>query len=353
MTKITTKRLLELDSLRGIAAVFVVLFHLTMHKPQGKYFLNLGLTGVELFFMISGFVILMTLEKVKSSKEFVVSRLIRLYPTYWTCVTITALFMVMHSHSISTNFLVMYFTNLTMFHNYFFQQHLDPAYWTMIIEMLFYIFMLAIYRQGHLNEIELIGMIVLLPLFIYGTMLSYQFPILNTRLVRFAGLVNFFPLFFSGILYYKLKYDSISIYRVIMLVCSFIVQITLFHTIEGRFGFITLSEYAIMLTLYNAVFLLYTFDKLNFIVNRVTVFFGNISYPLYLIHQYISLVFIFPFLIKYLNFWVACIIDVSIVVGIAYLINIFVEKPTMKYARQRWLKKPSNDLNTLEAVVTI
>ena len=44
----------ELDALRGIAALVVVLFHLTMEREQAKLGFELGVTGVDLFFIISG-----------------------------------------------------------------------------------------------------------------------------------------------------------------------------------------------------------------------------------------------------------------------------------------------------------
>lgn len=49
-----------------------------------------GYLGVELFFMISGFVILMTASN-NSLKRFFISRAVRLYPAFWVCCTITFL----------------------------------------------------------------------------------------------------------------------------------------------------------------------------------------------------------------------------------------------------------------------
>lgn len=89
MSKTVVKRDLVLDALRGIAAVLVVLFHLKMDTGNPDYGLHLGMTGVDLFFLISGFVIFMTLRKTSSSNDFVISRFIRLYPTYWACVSFT------------------------------------------------------------------------------------------------------------------------------------------------------------------------------------------------------------------------------------------------------------------------
>jgi peptidoglycan/LPS O-acetylase OafA/YrhL len=78
MSKPLPGRIQELDALRGLAAICVVLFHKTMGSPHSNMFLKLGVTGVDLFFMISGFVILMTLKKVKTSKQFIIGRISRL-----------------------------------------------------------------------------------------------------------------------------------------------------------------------------------------------------------------------------------------------------------------------------------
>src|SRR5258706_3339002 len=47
-----------------------------------------GFYAVQLFFIISGFVISLTLEKSNSWRDFAFSRLSRLYPAYWAAVTL-------------------------------------------------------------------------------------------------------------------------------------------------------------------------------------------------------------------------------------------------------------------------
>ena len=76
-------RLVELDALRGIAAVVVVLYHLTYWNDaagQAPFSVFWGHYGVELFFIISGFVIFMTLAQARDLRAFAVSRVARLYP---------------------------------------------------------------------------------------------------------------------------------------------------------------------------------------------------------------------------------------------------------------------------------
>lgn len=340
MPSIKSSRLLELDSLRGIAAVFVVLFHLTMDRFKGKSIFHLGLTGVELFFIISGFVIFMTIEKVTTSKEFIISRVSRLYPTYWFCVTVTMLSYILTKTAVAHNIIPFYLGNLTMFQSYLFINYLDGSYWTMTVEMVFYIYMLLLFASGYFRKTISISTILLIPLFIYGVWISYKFPGAGSKVFKFLGLVQFFPLFFSGILYYHLKFkERKNSYYILLLVC-FLVQISLFHTIPFRSSLITFQSYISMVLLYNAVFLLYIFGKLKFIVNPLTVFLGNISYPLYLIHQFVSLNVIMPLLLKYTSFWPAIIIDLIIVILIGYLINLFIEAPALRYSRSKWLKRP-------------
>ena len=84
-----SNRYQELDALRGIAAIMVVLFHFTMGRKEANLGFKLGTTGVDMFFIISGFVIFMSINKVKTSGEFIINRISRLYPTYWACVTFT------------------------------------------------------------------------------------------------------------------------------------------------------------------------------------------------------------------------------------------------------------------------
>lgn len=101
-------RLDRLDGLRGIAALAVVLYHYTVrwtepyHRetlyPFGTIFpdtfpflVGAGDFGVRLFFVTSGFVILLTLEKSSGLLEFAFRRIARLWPTMLVCATLSTL----------------------------------------------------------------------------------------------------------------------------------------------------------------------------------------------------------------------------------------------------------------------
>jgi len=85
---IKNNRIAFLDGLRGLAILGVLIFHaygsFPQHLPSGDRFvvvpIRLGYVGVQLFFIISGFVILMTLEKCSTLFDFGVRRWLRLFP---------------------------------------------------------------------------------------------------------------------------------------------------------------------------------------------------------------------------------------------------------------------------------
>lgn len=83
-------RLTNFDGLRGIAIILVVFYHYTSYlrdQPNSLYrIFNYGYHGVELFFIISGFVIYFTLDKYRDSTRFVIARFCRLYPVYWCSI---------------------------------------------------------------------------------------------------------------------------------------------------------------------------------------------------------------------------------------------------------------------------
>jgi peptidoglycan/LPS O-acetylase OafA/YrhL len=85
-------RLGWLDALRGYAALVVVLFHLSPTVIGAQRHLavfrviDLGKYGVLLFFLVSGYVIPMSLERHGSLRRFWIGRLFRIYPAYLAAI---------------------------------------------------------------------------------------------------------------------------------------------------------------------------------------------------------------------------------------------------------------------------
>lgn len=142
------RRLYELDALRGIAALAVCLFHFD--------FLKCGVTGVDLFFMISGFVLFMSVTNAKSLKEFWIARAARLYPVYWLALLIASLVCtacILTLFPIKLSFVI---SNLLMLQPLFKANYFVGVSWTLYIEMLFYVFISGLWYIKQLKNIELI-----------------------------------------------------------------------------------------------------------------------------------------------------------------------------------------------------
>ncbi|MCF2491443.1 acyltransferase [Dyadobacter sp. CY347] len=198
------KRFLELDALRGIAAIMVVLFHYTL-SSNGKLLgweFRYGVTGVDLFFMISGFVIFMTTSRIKQWPHFLVSRFARLYPAFWCCMSLTAIVMIYIEPQLFS--LSRLLANLTMASIFFDEEYLDQSYWTLLVELMFYFWIVLLLISGNIKNIVLAGFFLTLIIIIFHTS-SENYPKIYELVTRKVELLNHFPLFFSGILLYLIK----------------------------------------------------------------------------------------------------------------------------------------------------
>jgi peptidoglycan/LPS O-acetylase OafA/YrhL len=334
------KRFVELDVLRGIAAMIVLFFHFTLFREEAKYGFQLGITGVDLFFMISGFVILMSLEKSKNANLFFLLRCIRLYPIYWIIATFTFLLFFglnLFNGEIPYSEIPFkdYCVNLSMFQYYFNVPNIDGSYWTLIIEMLFYMSIYVLFRLKLLSKIIEIGLV-------FGAIMAcYIFAIRHFNFpdyTRFYPFIYHFPMFYIGIIFYKMiELKQVPYYYYLLIVGSICIQLYLFE--YGRaFHFISIIYYAIALVFFTGIFLLFSKNLLSGIVTKSTRFLGSISYPLYLIHQPLCYGIIIPYFTDVLkiNFWISSLlIALPITLILATFFTFKVDMPIRRFLKQK------------------
>jgi exopolysaccharide production protein ExoZ len=155
---ITTRHFASLEVYRGFAALFVVLFHYHFYSSEylghpatlSRLFEG-GHSGVEFFFVLSGFIIYYThwrdIGRPATTLAFIKKRAVRILPMYWIIITFSVIsFVVFSNWGISKG--------LT-FHNIIFDYFLLPTSgdlilapaWTLKHEALFYaIFCLVIFK---------------------------------------------------------------------------------------------------------------------------------------------------------------------------------------------------------------
>lgn len=331
----SSKRYQELDALRGIAAMIVVLFHYTLAAEVWMNELKYGITGVDLFFIISGFVITLSISQVSSGKEFIINRISRLYPTYWTVVSFTFVLICLRHFYMATGMnWLNYFGNLTMFQFYLGIPDLDGTYWTMIVELLFYIFILILYQTQLLKYINLIGTILCLANIF---MVQFFWNADIEKIFLAIPLLQHFPLFFAGILFYKILHQEkrIGLHYVLVLLC-FISQILLYQYTGRARIYITQNEYITILLLYFGLFVLFVNNLLQIICIQPFLFLGKISYSLYLVHYYLMTRYLTPYFYTYLgwNQWVVLLLVVlPICIFVATVIHHYIENPYNKKLR--------------------
>jgi peptidoglycan/LPS O-acetylase OafA/YrhL len=333
-----TERYPELDALRGLAALMVVFFHFTFKRVEPDFGFRFGATGVELFFIISGFVIFMSLTKITKSSDFIINRVSRLYPTYWVSVTFTFLLIVVYAMFGGEEFnIVRYLSNMTMFQFYMNIKNLDGSYWTMIIEMLFYIGILLLFHFKILRYLNIIGLTLTVAVAV--TTFFWGEEMMVKKIIANIPLLQFIALFLAGSVFYKIYiYKEKLLENYAIIIVCLICQVSQ-HEYSGKsFEIINNFEYAIVLTFFFGLFTLFINNKLTFIVSKGTLFLGKISFALYLTHQYVSLWVIIPTLTNKLkmNFWLASFgIALPVTILIASFITFYLEVPLSKLMKKK------------------
>jgi peptidoglycan/LPS O-acetylase OafA/YrhL len=170
---VARRRLNGLDGLRFVAAAAVVGYHYTGVSttywgtapstvfPGLNHLTRYGYLGVELFFVVSGFVILMTAYG-RPIERFTASRVARLFPAYWAAVILTVGLHLAWTGGIQTSSLES-LVNLTMAQGAFEIPDVQGAFWTLWIELKFYL-LIGVFILIGITRRRVIAFAVLWPL---------------------------------------------------------------------------------------------------------------------------------------------------------------------------------------------
>jgi peptidoglycan/LPS O-acetylase OafA/YrhL len=324
-------RLKELDSLRGLAALGVLLFHYTghyerlyHHTPPLAYGFDAGNYGVHLFFMISGFVIFMTLERTRTALDFVVSRFSRLFPAFWVALLCTYIIVALaglEGQRVSAKDALI---NVSMMPDIFNAQEVDGSYWTLQVELFFYVQMLIWFVLGALPRIRLVICAWLLLAASYGLLTQMGFNF--SYLLREVTIVRFIPFFAAGILMYRIHHRRDPLWQNVLLLGGC-----------GAAAWCVWSwELAAVMAVCCSVFGLFVAGKLRFLSSQPFLFFGAISYSLYLLHQNIGYIVISWLEHEGAHFALAIGATIAIMVVLAWLMAKFVERPALHFIRKSY-----------------
>lgn len=304
-----------INNLRGVAAISVCLFHFvysTVNYVTNQSVLNVfyfGQYGVQLFFVISGIVIPLSLLKSNYSivkfPKFFYKRIIRIEPPYLVAVTIAILIMISRGDSSKLNFtqIALHIGYLIPFYLYKYAW-LNQVFWTLAIEFQYYIILsfliLLILKNKFIGR-----------LLFYLTLLTMPYFFTDSNFFPFYA-----PIFLIGIswcLFFINKIKSFEYFCVLTM--SFVIA---YLKISPTNAFLGLGS----------IIIIHFFKNYS---NKLLLFFGNISYSFYLIHPLIGASCINVLSHKFTLSWqkpiVICFGFIVTTIS-SYILYRLIEKPT-------------------------
>ena len=256
--------------LRGIAALAVTIFHFTSGLSTtfwlGKVG-RFGFVGVEMFFIISGFVIPYALYKrsyvLKDWSNFLLRRVIRIEPPYLVCIILTILLNLLSTLSplykggafqLNISSILLHIGYLVPF---FKETWLSPVFWTLAIEFQFYIlaaliFPLIVSKKNYLKILILVIFLSSYCLIPSGNFIFHYSSFFVLGIVLFYQKCNFLKKEYAHVINVALLALIYYQFSTVILIASLITS--------GAITFLTNWE------------------------NKGLLFLGTISYSLYLIH---------------------------------------------------------------------
>jgi peptidoglycan/LPS O-acetylase OafA/YrhL len=344
-------RLCFLDGLRGIAAVWVAGFHfyggLSDHFTSRAFvepvhtLLRHGNSGVEIFFVLSGFVIAYSLRQARIDApycmNFVVRRAIRLDPPYW-CTIVLACLVMMIANVLRTDriqvlpSLSQVAAHLVYLQNFAGVGNIVDVFWTLCIEVQFYLTFLLLtavsQRWRGPRSSDAIDLLVFGPVALWS---------IATRWCHAPGLhpafmIKFWYLFQLGVLAcWTLTGAKRPAYFWAYTGLLLVAEWRAFH-IESSIGIGT----GVM------IYLVGTAHRLETWLSAALLqFFGRISYSLYLVHAVVGTPFTYYLARQWVTpegpVWAAFGLFVAAFVVstiTAYLLYRLVEHPSVTLSRR-------------------
>ncbi|WP_130904944.1 MULTISPECIES: acyltransferase [unclassified Pseudomonas] len=327
------RRLNELDLLRFLAAIAVVFFHYafrgyakgdmsTMPYPLLAEPAKYGYLGVELFFMISGFVILMTASS-NNLRAFFISRVVRLCPAFWVCCTITfAITLAIGQPRYSADF-YQYIINMAFLSELMGVPQIDGVYWSLFVEIQFYIMISILLAFKKIEKIE--------TYLVFWLLISATAELLAFEKLRSILITDYAAYFIAGATFYIIWAKGITKTRVFLLAGALALAnytaIVWAELLESKYA----TEYNPLIVcsvigLFFITFILISTNKTGAIATYNWTALGALTYPLYLLHQMIGFM-IFNIAYPAVNSHILLWGTIVLMLGASYAINKLIEIP--------------------------
>lgn len=360
-------RLQFITSLRGIACIIIVFHHLFLNffsrdfrlsylwpyfpeftvdnshlvQPYINSFLSSfsyagGAFGVSLFFLITGFTALMSLNS-DSSYNYLIKRFFRIYPTYVIgfSITILSIFLFCIYRGVPYPYTIKdYLCHISLFRNWLWSPYIDNGVWTLEMNIDFYIFIFLLYRIFKNRDQKLLNIssvvLCILQIVLYYIALNYVIvgTTLWCKLNVITTLCPYIIFQLIGSTIYNHYINNISTSK---LCTSIALMIGVFVTVAYFSYVTTLNIPSYIYGLF--VFLLFYVSNENVFKSKIIDFISSISYPLYIIHALIGYILLTIMYQHNVHPYLSFVITVSIVIFLSYLVHITVESYSTKLCK--------------------
>ncbi|GII93872.1 acyltransferase family protein [Sinosporangium siamense] len=341
-------RLLELDLLRFGAALAVVAFHYLVAFnsvwgqrpaqlfPEVATLAGLGILGVELFFIISGFVILMSVWG-RGVGEFAVSRVVRLFPAYWLSVlAVAGVYGLTSATALDPKFSLRdYLVNLTMVQRGVGVADANGVYWSLWVELRFYVLISLLVLVG----VTMKRCVAFMAAWLVASVFAAG---LESKLLDLILMPKYAPYFIAGMaLYLIYRFGSSLLLWGLVVVSWALAVLSATNRVEGRAKLVGIAampvpEWTVVVTV-TVMFVLMALVAVGGLRKarwRGWAPLGAITYPLYLFHTPVAVLMI-PALRGQMPPWAAATLTTATAIALSYLVYRLAEQPLQRMLKPR------------------
>ncbi|MBA89857.1 MAG: acyltransferase [Phyllobacteriaceae bacterium] len=296
------ERMGSLDLLRLASALAVVAFHYLFRGAQGDAPLLdtaypaaeavaiFGYLGLNLFFLISGYVIAWSADG-RSFTGFAIARFSRLYPGFVACMSITFLVLTVAGDPRLPASAVQYVANFAMVAPAFGQPFMDGVYWTIVLELVFYFWVSVAILTGVFSNARL----TVIALWLAVSMINEYW--LGSGVLRMVLITEYAPFFAGGVLAHHVVSRGRNIEAVLLCAAAFLMALAHMKGMQGwmlaHYGK-ALSDGQLLAGGLALHTLFWTSIAMRGLIPAapLVMMLGGLTYPLYLLHQNIGYVLI-------------------------------------------------------------
>ena len=329
--------LASLQILRALAAISVVYYHAA---PQPRF----GSFGVDIFFVISGFVMGMLVINLQSSGAFIIKRLARIVPMYWTMTTIVLILTLIKPDILnSTQFNIINYLKSLFFIPYFknngLLQPMLGVGWTLNYEMFFYVVIWLSFSISRKFCIYLTSAIIIFIYIIFGNWIS------NELLNSFFGNSQIFE-FILGLIAFS-AYNRELVHKTMVILNLFIILAIYFCMAYIEIHGIH-YERIFLYGLFSFVIVLLATSsekqglKIDYLPANFLTTIGDASYSIYLTHTFVIDSVERIFFKNYTQFYTPMFALIffymlpSLIVG--YILYLTLDKPLYNFFKTRLMR---------------